>query len=104
MSVKLCINCNATRPIENFYSFTSPNGRNYFQSYCKSCHLRLKIVNYETHKEYKFDEAVQLKEGDSYVCHLCDYKTKDQTNMEKHLFTKKHKNKIQIEIQTDNIT
>ena len=95
MSVKLCINCNETKPLDSYYSCKNPyNGKSYLLSYCGGCHLQLKTARYEKDKEYNFHEAAQLKEGDSYVCELCQYKTKDQTNMEKHLFTKKHKNKI----------
>ena len=89
--MRICTTCQKSKEAntDNFYKHTY--GKFGLNSVCIGCHLQRKITLYEDNlKEYKLANVLELKEGDMYVCNLCQYKTSDESNMEKHLNTKKH--------------
>ena len=79
---------------ENFYK--SVGGKFGLHSACISCHLQRKINDYESNaKTHKYSDVLQIKEGESYVCNLCEYTTCDDSDMGKHLNTENHKKKME---------
>jgi hypothetical protein len=93
MNSKTCSKCKVTKPLDQFYKNRSfEDGLAYW---CAACQLDCNRKNYESKPRQKFDDVQKFYEGDVYVCHCCDYKTRHHSNMGVHLNSKKHERNSQ---------